>query len=112
MKDGGTSRPETEAPKQIQRSDEDVKDPLKKEAPNIATKPSMATSNTVSPVPTIQSIIRRIGTPVILTVKLDRFSSGRPESDRAELIGFMLINHATSNCTNFLVPRTPLSFSD
>lgn len=53
---------------------------VRREAPNIATKPSMATSNTVSLAPTIQSIIRRIGAPVILTVKLDRLSSTRPKS--------------------------------
>jgi len=46
---------------------------VKKEAPNIATKPSMATSNTVSSVPIIQSIISRIGAPVILTIKLNSF---------------------------------------
>jgi len=51
---------------------------VKNEAPNIATKPSMATSNAVSSLPTIQSIIRRIGTPVMLTVKFDRLSSRRP----------------------------------
>src|SRR5450631_1512548 len=51
---------------------------VKNEAPKIATKPSMATSNAVSSLPTIQSIIRRIEAPMILAVKFDRLSLRRP----------------------------------
>jgi len=81
---------------------------VKKEAPNIATKPSMATSNTVSSVPIIQSIISRIGAPVILTIKLDRLCRG----SRSPLIRFapacwlLVDQHATGNGTNFPVPMT------
>ena len=37
---------------------------MRREAPNIATRPSMATSNTGSSIPTIQSIIQRIVAPL------------------------------------------------
>jgi hypothetical protein len=68
----------------------------------------MATSNTVSSVPTIQSIISRIGAPVILTIKLDRFveEAGVSWSDGAGFVGFNLANHATGNGTNSPVPGT------
>src|SRR5665213_3160336 len=52
-----TSRPETEAPNTYSASMTTCRACVRREAPNIATKPSMATSNTVSLVPTIQSII-------------------------------------------------------
>ena len=48
----------------LQRFDDDVQDQGEKRGPNIATRPSMATSNTGSSIPTIQSIIQRIGAPL------------------------------------------------
>jgi hypothetical protein len=72
-RDGGISRPEIDASKNYSVSMTTCRTPVRKEAPNIATRASMATSNTVSLVPTIQSIISRIGAPVISMIKLDRF---------------------------------------
>ena len=80
MRHGGPQGPKPKRQNTYSASMTTCRTCVKREAPNIATKPSMATSNTVSSVPTIQSNIRRIGAPVILTVKLDRLSSTRPMS--------------------------------
>src|SRR5450759_4049409 len=53
---------------------------VRKEAPNSATRPSMATSNTDSSIPTIQSIIQRIGAPGDLDVELNPLSLRRTDS--------------------------------
>jgi hypothetical protein len=53
--------------------------PVRKAAPDSAARPSTATSKTVSSALTIQSIIPRIGAPVISMSKLDRFVE-RPAS--------------------------------
>jgi len=86
--------------------------PVKKEAPNIATKASTATSKTVSSVPTIQPIISRIAAPVILMIKLDRFPrGGRSLLIRfAGLVGFLLTQSRSRRSHEFPYGRDMFIF--